>query len=191
MKRVENSKRDHGNLVFAVMTNDFNSLKLAVETRANVDGYDSAELSIPLFLAVKKSYDLTAYLLSRGADPNFSDKMGFTPLHTAADAAISCLPEKRAEHVKILNLLTVGYQADWYKRDSFNKSPLDIIYQNPAIFEQVHDLIPKPDISQDERFKETDALLSESRVSTFANQQNMSIQKKSDTKPVKYSCIIQ
>jgi uncharacterized protein len=72
-------------LVFAVRSNDLETVKVLLAAGADVNQVTGYGWSPLLVAAQNRYYRLGAYLLDRGADPNLANKGGWTPLYLATD----------------------------------------------------------------------------------------------------------
>jgi ankyrin repeat protein len=71
-------------LHFAAREGHLQTVKALVECRANVNHASPADHSSPLLIAtVNGHFDIAAYLLEQGADPNAANDAGVTPLYAA------------------------------------------------------------------------------------------------------------
>jgi uncharacterized protein len=72
-------------LVFAVRTNDLDSVKVLLAAGADVNQTTGYGWSPLLVATQNRYYKLGAYLLDHGADPNLPNKGGWVPLYLATD----------------------------------------------------------------------------------------------------------
>jgi ankyrin repeat protein len=72
-------------LVYAVLSNDLDSVKAMLAGGANVNGVTGYGWSPLLVATQNRYYKLGAYLLLHGADVNLANKGGWTPLYLATD----------------------------------------------------------------------------------------------------------
>jgi ankyrin repeat protein len=72
-------------LVYAVRSNDLETVKVLLEAGADVNQTTGYGWSPLLVAAQNRYYSLGAYLLEHGADPNLPNKGGWVPLYLATD----------------------------------------------------------------------------------------------------------
>jgi ankyrin repeat protein len=72
-------------LVFAVRSNDLESVKIVLSAGADVNQTTGYGWSPLLVATQNRYYKLGAYLLDHGADPNLANKGGWVPLYLATD----------------------------------------------------------------------------------------------------------
>lgn len=72
-------------LVFAVRTNDLDSVKVLLGAGANINETTGYGWSPLLVATQNRYYKLGAYLIEHGADVNLANKGGWTPLYLATD----------------------------------------------------------------------------------------------------------
>jgi len=72
-------------LVFAVRTNDLDSVKVLLAAGADINQTTGYGWSPLLVATQNRYYKLGAYLLDHGADPNLANKGGWVPLYLATD----------------------------------------------------------------------------------------------------------
>jgi cytohesin len=72
-------------LVYAVRSNDLDSVKALLEAGADVNQITAYGWSPLLVATQNRYYKLAAYLLDHGADVNLANKGGWTPLYLATD----------------------------------------------------------------------------------------------------------
>ncbi|MFI5378175.1 MAG: ankyrin repeat domain-containing protein [Tepidisphaerales bacterium] len=78
----------------------------------------------------KEPFDLGKLLLSRGADPNVTDRDGDTPLHiVASEASVRWRDSTPAERVRFAELL-ISHGADLNFKNRAGKTPLDLAKLN-------------------------------------------------------------
>ena len=96
-------------LHFAVRQGSGDSVRALVEGGASVNQVSPADKASPLLIAtVNGQFDIAAYLLEKGADPNLASDAGATPLYTTINvqwAPKSFYPQPRAQLQQKLSYL--------------------------------------------------------------------------------------
>ncbi len=72
-------------LMFAARQGCLECAKILVDAKAHIDAVDPEGISVTLLAIINGHYDVAAFLVDKGADPNLADRTGRTALYSAVD----------------------------------------------------------------------------------------------------------